>query len=112
MSIDNLIELVSYDNFEIYFNIIDLDNLKVYITENFNYFIGLTDQFGVLFLPDLTGKLDCQQGILFHDSKSIHWIEEWVNQIRKKAKLRKISKDIFKNKEKILEYLNLLKKEN
>ncbi|MFX1236368.1 MAG: hypothetical protein ACFE8P_01465, partial [Promethearchaeota archaeon] len=85
---------------------------KLFITEKSKYFIAITNKFGVLFLPNLNGNIDYQQCLLFNDPKAISWLEEWLNQIKIDAKSIKFSKESYKDKEKILEFIEFLKAKN
>ena len=83
--------------------------VTVYICEKCNFFIGITEEFGILCLPDLMNLMDYQQCLIFLKPKALSWLNKWYNQIKQKAKRIPFSKKVFKNKDDILKYLKSLK---
>ena len=74
MTLDNFAELVSYKNFDYVFNRNNSENLNAFMINECNYFLGITDNFGMHFLPNLDGLLDYRQGLLFSRPNALLWL--------------------------------------
>ncbi|MBY9005898.1 MAG: hypothetical protein KGD63_03985 [Candidatus Lokiarchaeota archaeon] len=76
MNIDNFIALVSYENFEYFFKMISGENLGIFLIDNCNYFIGITEKFGMLCLPNLDNSMDYKQCLVFLEPEALKWLNK------------------------------------
>lgn len=109
MTLDNFEELVSYHNFEKYYNMVNLDKLNAYLVKECNFTLSISEKFGMVYLPNLDGTIDYQQGLLFTSPKALKWLQKWYNLVKNKAKRIPFSRAIFKDKDSILKYINSLR---
>ncbi|MFW9875447.1 MAG: ArsR family transcriptional regulator [Candidatus Thorarchaeota archaeon] len=100
---ENFINFLEYKNFEFFLSFSKLENIKLFLIDECNFYMAIGDNIGVLFLPKVNNVIDFQQCLVFEDHNNIQWLRKtykWLKNQSKKITLTEgfiNDKDLFKN---------------
>ncbi|MBD3196927.1 MAG: ArsR family transcriptional regulator [Candidatus Lokiarchaeota archaeon] len=105
-------KLLSYNNFEYFFSFTKLEDIKLFLVKECNFYMGIgenmEDTFGILFLPDFSDEIDFQKALLFRSKNNTIWLHEKFESLKKKAKRINLTEALIENKALFSKYLDEL----
>ncbi|MHA1341798.1 MAG: ArsR family transcriptional regulator [Promethearchaeota archaeon] len=104
--ISDLENILEMSENEFFLELTDLKNINIYLVDRCNYYLGIMDNFGVLFLPKIDGMIDYQQCVFFNNPKNIQWLQYFFEKIKRQAKPIYLKEAYKHNREKMREYIN------
>lgn len=106
----DFIDFINYENFEYFLSFTPLENIQLYMIEQCDYYMGIGDDFGILFLLDLDNNLDFHQCLFFEGAEKASWLNSLFESIKKSAKQVNLTQGFLKDKLLFKKYLEQLKK--
>ncbi len=103
---ENFINFLDYKNFEYFLSFSNLENIKLFLIDECNFYIGIVDAIGVLFLPDVNNVIDFQQCLVFEGPNNIQWLRETFLWLKNQSKKITLTENLIKDKFLFKTYLN------
>ncbi len=100
---ENFINFLDYKNFDYFLSFSKLDNIKLFLIDECNFYIAIVNDIGVVFLPEVNNVIDFQQCLIFEGHNNIQWLKKtylWLKNQSKSVTLTEEfinDKDLFKN---------------
>ncbi|MBD3214048.1 MAG: ArsR family transcriptional regulator [Candidatus Lokiarchaeota archaeon] len=109
---ENYQKLLSYNSFEYFFSFTKMENIKLFLVKECNFYIGIGEDldeiFGILFLPDISNEIDFHKALFFRGKKNTNWLSETFESLKKEAKRITLTEGLIKNKGLFSKYLDEL----
>ncbi len=105
---ENFQKFLSYENFEYFLSFTPLENIKLFLIDECDYYAAIADNFGVLFLPDMDDTIDFQQCLGFNGATAIQWLNEIFDELKSRAKRVNLTEGFLKDVPLFLKYLREL----
>ncbi|MHA1146548.1 MAG: ArsR family transcriptional regulator [Candidatus Helarchaeota archaeon] len=107
---ENFVKFISYENFDFFLNLTKLENLKLYLIDKCNFYLGISDELGMLFLPKIDGTIDFQACLIFDNPENLKWLEKFYDSLIKKSKQVFLSRSLIQDKDLFLKEIRKLSK--
>lgn len=103
---ENFINFLDYKNFEFFLSFSKLENIKLFLTDECNFYIAIVEDIGVLFLPEVNDVMDFQQCLVFEGHINIQWLRKTFLWLKNRSKEITLTEGFIKDKSLFKTYLN------
>ena len=79
---ENILKFVNYEDLKFFLSFGKLEDINLYLLDDCNFYLGISDDFESLFLPNVENIVDFQQCLLFDDPHSIDWLNEFFDLLK------------------------------
>jgi predicted transcriptional regulator len=107
---DNFIKFINYINFDYFLSFSNLDDIKLFLVKDCNFYMALLDEIGVLFLPEVNNRVDFQLCLVFEGERNIQWLRKVFKYLKNSSREIALTEDLIKDKSLFISYLNELVK--
>ncbi|MFX1312402.1 MAG: ArsR family transcriptional regulator [Promethearchaeota archaeon] len=107
---ENFIKFINYKNFEFFLSFSKLENIKLFLIDECNFYIALSDDIGILFLPKVNNVIDFQQCLVFEGHNNIQWLRKTFLWLKNQSKKITLTEGFIKDKDLFKTYLKELMK--
>ncbi|MFX0008562.1 MAG: ArsR family transcriptional regulator [Candidatus Hermodarchaeota archaeon] len=102
---ENIIKFINYKNFEYFLSISKLENIELFLINECNFYLAISDNFGLLFLPEINNIIDFQQCLVFEGHNNIQWLKKTFSWLKNRSKKVVLTEGFIKDKELFKNYL-------
>ncbi|MFW9972169.1 MAG: ArsR family transcriptional regulator [Candidatus Odinarchaeota archaeon] len=107
---ETFIEFLNYKNFEYFLTFSNLEDIELFLIDECNFYLAISDNIGVLFLPEGTNIIDFQQCLVFEGFNNIQWLKKTFQWLKSKSKKIALTEGFIKDKELFKKYLHEINK--
>ncbi|MEJ2248168.1 MAG: winged helix-turn-helix domain-containing protein [Candidatus Lokiarchaeota archaeon] len=100
---------IFYENYEYFLSLTPIENIKLFMIDECNFYAAIAGNFGILFLSDIESKIDYQRCLVFNGKQNIVWLNDFFDMLRKSAKRITLTKEFIHEKDLFLKYLEQVK---
>ena len=103
---ENFINFLDYKNFEYFLSFSKLENIKLFLISECNFYMAIIDDLGVLFLPEMNNVIDFQQCLVFEGNNNIRWLRQTYLWLKNQSKSITLTEGFIKDKDLFKNYLH------
>ncbi|MFX1496941.1 MAG: hypothetical protein ACFFBH_05420 [Promethearchaeota archaeon] len=103
---ENFIKFINYENFEYFLSFSKLENIKLFLIDECNFYIAIADNIGILFLPKVNNIIDFQQCLLFEGENNLQWLKETFEWLKNQSRNITLTEGFIEDKDLFIKYLH------
>ncbi|MFW9897394.1 MAG: ArsR family transcriptional regulator [Candidatus Thorarchaeota archaeon] len=107
---ENFLNFLDYKNFEYFLSFSKIDNIKLFLIHECNFYIAISGDLGVFFLPNINNVLDFQQCLVFEGYDNIQWLRKVFQWLKNGSKQITLTEGFIEDKDLFKTYLRELVK--
>ncbi|UYP44837.1 hypothetical protein NEF87_001122 [Candidatus Lokiarchaeum ossiferum] len=104
---ENFSQFLNHEHFSTFIKMVGSQKISIFILEKpLNFYFGVVNHLGIIFLPDLNDEIDYQKCLLFNTPEGIAILSSLIQTLKKKAKKISISRKMLEDPMQLKKLLN------